>query len=382
MAHHEADELIAQFHMAASGALPWGVPLEALRVMTSAKLVTLHGLLKSSQSVAFSFEVGDLPAQAALDFILKYHKVEPRTPLIVHEPVGHVVSCHHHLDEAFIATDPYHQEFWLPYGMRYCTVLKAHEDDELLVLCGVHRGVGMQPLDEAGVALVRRLGRHLPQALRTYLRLNTLATSARVGMEVLRRLPQAVLLVDEARRVVFANDAALDTLASHPAVQRRDGLLSGPDAQSDAQILTALRSLRLGSGAYLGEGREAPAERAFVRLEAAHGTWLGVHCHALRATDAMGAFGSTDLALVWLHDPTAVTVPDSFIVASMWDLTPAEAQVMVGLGQGCSAQELADQRGVALATVRSQVQSLLKKTGADNQAALVRMLSDMPSFLR
>lgn len=26
MAHHDSDELIAQFHMAASGALPWGVP--------------------------------------------------------------------------------------------------------------------------------------------------------------------------------------------------------------------------------------------------------------------------------------------------------------------------------------------------------------------
>lgn len=381
MAHHDADELIAQFHTAALGALPWGVAVESLRVMTGAKLVTLHGMLKSSQSVAFSFEVGDLPAQAALDFILRYHKIEPRTPLLIHAPVGHVVSCHHHLDEAFIAADPYHQEFWLPYGMRYCTALKAHEDEQLLVLCAVHRGVGMHPLDEAGVALVRRLGRHLPQAMRTYLRLNTLATSARVGMEVLRRLPQPGLLVDEARRVVFANDAALDTLARNPVVQCLDGLLSGPDAQSDAQILMALRSLRLSSGAYLGEGHEAPAERAFVRLAKAQGPWLGVHCHALRAAHAMGAFGSSDLALVWLHDPASVAAPDPVIVASMWDLSPAEAQVMVGLGQGHSPQDLADQRGVGVATVRSQVQSLLKKTGAANQAAMVGMLGDMPSFL-
>jgi DNA-binding CsgD family transcriptional regulator len=54
---------------------------------------------------------------------------------------------------------------------------------------------------------------------------------------------------------------------------------------------------------------------------------------------------------------------------------------MVGLGQGLTVQEIAARRGVALATIRSQMQSLMAKTGARRQAELVGMLSSMPPVL-
>ncbi len=375
------DQLIAHFYKSASGGQPWGVALECLRSLMGAQVVTFHGLIKSSMTVAFSFEVGDMPPQAALDFIRHYHQIEPRTVLLLNEPVGYVMSCHRHFSDAFVAGDPYHQEFLIPYGLRYCTAIKAYEDDDKVVICGVHRGVGMSPLSEDEEALVRRLGGHLDQALAMYFKLQQLAGPTFIGLETLSRLPYPILLLDESRRLVYQNDLARALVARSALVHCNQGLLCGPDAQGDAQLLLALRTLGLGSGAYLGQGSTPMSDRAFVRLQNSKGDWLGVHAHALRSAKSMGAFGAKDLALVLLHEPGGLLEPDPFVVASMWDLNPAEAQVMVGLGRGLTAQDLATQRGVSLATIRSQLQAAMAKTGATRQAELVSLLSSMPPVL-
>jgi DNA-binding CsgD family transcriptional regulator len=349
--------------------------------MLGAQVVTCHGLIKSSMTVAFSFEVGNMPPQAALDFIRHYHQIEPRTVLVLSEPVGYVMSCHRHFSDAFVAADPYHQEFLIPYGLRYCTVIKAYEEDDKVVIFGVHRGVGMTPLSDDEEAVVRRLAPHLYHALAMYFQLQKLAGPSFIGLETLNRLPYPMLLLDESRRLVYQNDLARELISRSALVHCNQGLLCGPDAQGDAQLLLALRTLGLASGAYLGQGSTPTSDKAFVRLQNSQGVWLGVHAHALRSAESMGAFGAKDLALVLLHEPGGQLEPDPFVVASMWDLNPAEAQVMVGLGRGLTAQDLATQRGVALTTIRSQIQAAMAKTGATRQAELVSLLSSMPPVL-
>jgi DNA-binding CsgD family transcriptional regulator len=375
------DQLIAHFYQSATGKQSWGVALECLRGMLNAQVITFHGLIKTSGTVAFSFEVGQMPPQAALDFIRRYHQIEPRTLLLMNEPVGFVMSCHRHFSDDFVAADPYHQEFLIPYGLRYCTAIKAYEDEDKFVLCGVHRGVGRPPLNDEEEAVVRRLGPHLAQALAIYFKLQAQSGPTFVGLETLNRLPYPMLLVDESRRLVFQNQPARELMARSDLVRAHQGLLFGPDADGDAQLLLALRSLNLSGGAYLGEVGTGVSDKAFVRVQNGKGQWLGVHCHALRPAESMGAFGAKDLALVLLHEPGTMAEPDPFVVAAMWGLSPAEAQVMVGLGRGWTPQDIAAQRGVSLTTIRSQIKATMAKTGASRQAELVSLLAGMPPVL-
>jgi len=190
-----------------------------------------------------------------------------------------------------------------------------------------------------------------------------------------------MLLVDESRRLVFQNQPARELMARSDLVRAHHGLLFGPDADGDAQLLLALRSLNLSGGAYLGEVGTGVSDKAFVRVQNGKGQWLGVHCHALRPAESMGAFGAKDLALVLLHEPGTMAEPDPFVVAAMWGLSPAEAQVMVGLGRGWTPQDIAAQRGVSLTTIRSQIKATMAKTGASRQAELVSLLAGMPPVL-
>jgi DNA-binding CsgD family transcriptional regulator len=374
------DQIVADFYKSAAGEQPWGVGLERVRQIMRAQVVNLYGMVKATRSVALSFEVGEASPQAALDFILKYHQIDCRAQLGMSMPVGQVVSCHRHFDDRFVESDPFFQEFLIPYGGRYASGMKLYEDEEQVVFFGIHRPLGMPPLDDGEEALTHRLGVHLRQAFVLYLRQQKRAQPASVGIELLKRLPQPMVLTDEHRRILFKNEGAERLMRSSDVLQDRQGLLCGPRSGDDAQLLIALRALHLSTQSYL-VGDAKPMDKIFLRLQNSLGIRVGLYLYALRSAHSMGAFGPQNLALILLHDPTSQAQLDPFAVAATWDLTPAEAKAAIALYQKLSIPEIAERHGVSINTVRTQVQSAMVKMGVSRQAELVACLATLPPML-
>lgn len=65
----------------------------------------------------------------------------------------------------------------------------------------------------------------------------------------------------------------------------------------------------------------------------------------------------------------------------LFRLSPAEASIAVSLGAGIDLTELARQRGVKLNTLRSQVASIMAKTGTRRQAQLVALVARIDSIV-
>ncbi|MEO9162153.1 MAG: helix-turn-helix transcriptional regulator, partial [Casimicrobiaceae bacterium] len=65
---------------------------------------------------------------------------------------------------------------------------------------------------------------------------------------------------------------------------------------------------------------------------------------------------------------------DPLMLASMFDLTPAETKVALAMMDGADVSEIAARNSVSVATIRSQLQSLFAKTGTRRQAKLVQLL--------
>ena len=65
----------------------------------------------------------------------------------------------------------------------------------------------------------------------------------------------------------------------------------------------------------------------------------------------------------------------------LFRLSPAEASIAVALGTGIDLNELAQQRHVKLNTLRSQVASIMAKTGTRRQAQLVALVAQIDSVL-
>ncbi len=374
------DLTVADLYKAGAGDQPWGLALERMRGLFQAQVVNLFSFSKASQSIAFSFEVGDARPEAALDFIRSYHLIDPRAAQAITRPVGEVYSCHRHFDEAFVAQDRFYQEFLIPYGGRYSSGMKVFEDPHQVVLCGIHRPSGMPHLDDGEEQLFHRLGQHVSEAVKLYLRQQARAQPAAVGISLLQRLPQALLLVDDTRRIVFGNGLAQALLDKGPLLCNRHGQLAARQQADEAQLLIALRQLALSERSHL-HGQAPPSDRVFLCLQHADGQRLGLYFYALRPQASMGAFGSQSLALIMLHDPAQQAELDPFVVAATWGLTPAEAKVAVALGKGMSGPEVAQAHGVSHNTVRSQIQSAMGKMGVARQAELVSLLASLPPTL-
>lgn len=62
-------------------------------------------------------------------------------------------------------------------------------------------------------------------------------------------------------------------------------------------------------------------------------------------------------------------------------LTPAETRVLEALCQGLDPREVAEQSGVGLATVRTQIGAIRAKTGADSIRDLVQRVAVLPPML-
>jgi DNA-binding CsgD family transcriptional regulator len=74
---------------------------------------------------------------------------------------------------------------------------------------------------------------------------------------------------------------------------------------------------------------------------------------------------------------TAVAHPEiapTQVIQGLFDLTPAEARIARGIAAGKTVEDLANESGLAVATVRQQLKSVFSKTGVSRQAELVGIL--------
>jgi DNA-binding CsgD family transcriptional regulator len=66
--------------------------------------------------------------------------------------------------------------------------------------------------------------------------------------------------------------------------------------------------------------------------------------------------------------------PDPLVLEGLFDLTTAEARVARAISVGQSVNTIAAENSVSLETVRSQLKSVMQKTGTHRQSELAALL--------
>lgn len=340
------DDLLAAIYQAATEPLAWPRALALVQSVLGAQAVQLRGHSLPTQDLAFCFEPHTDSAPSA--------QGAGGAPAPLRGGPG--------IQDASTASA------WL-----------LHEDAQLRVDLQVWAcpPTGQQRPPEA--PLTERLLRHLRHAVGLSLvHAQALAASA-VGKDVLQQLHHPLLVLDESRRVLFANRRAQALMQGHPLLFCREGLLRCAQAGDDARLLLAIRVLRLSSRSYLGKA--AHHERTFLGLRSEAGARLGVYLHAVRGCAPAGSNMPRDVALALLHDPSMPLQLDADAVAAAWQLTPAEASVALAVRDGMDAGEVAARRRVSVHTVRSQLRQAMGKMGVSKQADLVRQLATLTAVV-
>ncbi|MDZ7854999.1 MAG: helix-turn-helix transcriptional regulator [Sphaerotilus sp.] len=188
---------------------------------------------------------------------------------------------------------------------------------------------------------------------------------------VLSLLPLGVVvLVSESLRLESANRMAHGLLGQHK------GLMLDAGQHLVATSIEANRALQqhLGWAAGRAAHREAQPFRS-LRVQGLHGALhLGVAPLPAKAPEvSLPAVAEVVAVAVFVSDPDAMlpTLPE--VLCQTYRLTRAEAQLTAALAQGLTLVEVAQQRGLSMNTVRTQLKSASAKVGVRRQADLVRV---------
>lgn len=154
--------------------------------------------------------------------------------------------------------------------------------------------------------------------------------------------------------VTLANAAAEALLRKGDGLLTRGGVLTASDHR-DAEALRAM----LASG---GPGRSAAIGRP-----------SGARPLVLLLASAPPAWGA-DLT-IYVFDPELQAAPVGVALEQAYGLTLAEARLALALAEGLTPQEAADELGVRISTVRTQLASIFAKTGTRRQSELVALVA-------
>jgi len=228
------------------------------------------------------------------------------------------------------------------------------------------------PFGESHLRLLRLLLPHMQRALQLHRKFVALRRHGNMLESGLDLVTAAIVFVDVAGRVLMANRFAAALL------QRRDGLFSTRDGlragspRESAQFEKLIRAAALtGNGRKLSAGgamyisRKPPRPPltvlvAPIKLELAN---LAPHRPA---------------AAIFITDPEQSTEPSREILQRLYGVTPAEYELAALLLQGRTLKQTAELRRITIATVRSQLKSIFRKTNVSTQSQLVRLLMLMP----
>jgi DNA-binding CsgD family transcriptional regulator len=177
-----------------------------------------------------------------------------------------------------------------------------------------------------------------------------------------------VILLDKDSRAVLTNRSAEQILAVGDGVHLDRGRPRLADPQQDRafQLLLAdavrTRAERGGSyGRTLSvlrpSGRRSYATMVGPLLAAPPGTKLG-----------------EAVAILFVADPEASQISTAEVLEGLYDLTPAEAELLRLLAEGHSLETVAGRRGVTINTARSQLKQVFSKTDTRRQGELVRLV--------
>lgn len=255
--------------------------------------------------------------------------------------------------------DPIRREYWEPqgYGWGVATHVAVPNGDTLVIHGERRKAAG--PVDRATLDRLDLLRPHLARAMMLTNRLSFERLQGSVSALEVLGVPAAVL---ERHGQVLASNGLLDALTPD-VVQARPRRLGFVQAGADMLFETAIENL---SQVGIVGPQSVPLPGTETRPP------MVAHLHPMRGS-ARDVF-SRSAALLVITPVGEALPPSEAVIRGLFDFTPAEARVALGLATGLDLEAIARRHGTSITTVRNQVRAVLAKSGVRRQAQFVALL--------
>ncbi|QGP77691.1 helix-turn-helix transcriptional regulator [Sphingobium sp. CAP-1] len=228
---------------------------------------------------------------------------------------------------------------------------------------GLHRGRTQRAFAQGEVESVQNIVDHLGRMFDIRRRLGRAEHHGRSLHATLDMVDHAVFTLSASGALLNGNRAADAMLRRQDALVMRQRHIVARNPQDDLALQAALRA---------AAAREAThATALLVQREQGQPYMLSV---------AALSVGDTRQIVVIVTDPQAHDASLANRIRALYGLTRAEAEVVSGLCEGKALEQLAQERGVALNTVRTQMKAIYLKMDCSRQSELVARVARLPRF--
>jgi DNA-binding CsgD family transcriptional regulator len=347
-----ADEAIAALYTAAVDPNQWDSALDALTTLADARAANcfVHDALTGSFLEYRFTGYGPNWAQA---YAGHYHSLDLARGVLLAQPVGRMYPMHRYVPDSAVQRSEYYQDFYMREGLRYSCGGTLLEGDQRLILA-VHRPVGHLPYEEAIVGELQRVLNHLPSVFRVRNLAARTADHALISSAALDALPRAAIIVDAGLNVHYLNRAADAVLRTSTALNVKTNRLTLDGQQLAQQLARRVKCACL-------KVPEIEVTPLYVHGES-DGPTIEISVVPLKPQLVAGFVRTQPLAMVLLRQPFHnAGWPHS--ATRPFALSRAEMAVAAAIAGGLTPGEYAARRGVKISTVRSQIKSILEKTG-------------------
>jgi DNA-binding CsgD family transcriptional regulator/PAS domain-containing protein len=332
----------------------------------------------------FNFKLFDGALHASIgfrpEFVDSYQKSYARHDLWLRNETTYRVPGTVHVGQELVPdsellASQFYQEWLKPQGLFYrLSAVLIREQANLCYFVSL-RGPADTQFGVDEIRLCRTLAPHLRSAVQMRRQLALLEVERNAALEVLDRLPTAVVLCDQSGAPVIVNGAASEILArSDGLVVRRGKLTTRRQCETDA-----LESLIVGAASTAG-GRGDSCGGALSVSRASGSRPLSVFVAPMRASSTVPGHRRIAAAL-FISDPESVVLTNEERLLQLFGLTRAEGRLAAKIAEGRSLEEAAAMLNITTQTARGYIKRILSKTGTKRQVELVRLLLLSPAYL-
>ncbi len=331
---------------------------------------------KTTERVLSCETAGMLKPEFATLYREHYGLIDPRRKFLEGARVEGVFVSHYDFDPSDFKATAFQTEFLAPQGVVHTLAANLSEIDGEYVQIYVERSAGQPRFSAGDIMEFRRLVRHMASAERLSLRIKTQMANQVMPKLVLDNLSVGTIVTDDVGRVEFANAAAEEMLRVGDGLQRREQRLQAGRAFETNGLMAHLRDAAEVQGASGRDGGALLVARPSGKRPYA------VTVMPLCSPSSSLATKSSGRALLFVADLDHRNEDLTARLMQLFGLSRAEARVAAGIVEGRRLHEIAQESGVRMPTVRSQLRAVLRKIGATRQADMVRIVLALPPLAR
>lgn len=196
-------------------------------------------------------------------------------------------------------------------------------------------------------------------------------TERRQAEETLNLLSTGMVLVSPDGTLLMANHSAARVLDAGDGLRVSGGRVTAANKRQAEQLRGLVERASSGSAGDIGAAVMTVNRGEFVRP-------LSIMVTPLQLTRE---HGESEVAVIFIRDLEVRQTVAPEILGELFGLTPAEARVVVELVKGKRLQEVADDIGVSLNTVRNQLKQIFSKTNTGRQSELISLVLSSAAFV-